>query len=162
MYRQLQSQALPLPQRKSRARLMPNAAAKSASRMRTRTNSISMRRTRLKSLARVEQVYTSPLRPHHQLPGRVRGEKERHGGTIAHSEFRRAVPTGGNLNLRKSVNDDRRTDNTALTLMCVKLLESLDGTGEEGGPVELIAPVRVLVVTDSDEVSVVIVTKEVY
>jgi hypothetical protein len=96
-----------------------------------------MRRTRLKSLARVEQVYTSPLRPHHQLPGRVRGEKERHGGTIAHSEFRRAVPTGGNLNLRKSVNDDRRTDNTALTLMFVELLGGTAGVGVADGAVEL-------------------------
>ena len=40
----------------------------------------------------------------------------------------------------------------------------LDGTGEEDEPAELvgIAPIRDLVVTDSDEVPVVIVTKGVY
>jgi hypothetical protein len=44
--------------------------------------------------------------------------------------------------------------------MCARLL---DGTGEEGGPAERsgFAPVRDLVVTDSDEVPVAIVTKEV-
>ena len=104
-------------------------------------------------------MYPSPLCPHDPLPGRVRGEEERHGGTIARSEIRRAVRTGCNSNLRRSVDED--TDDTALTLMCVKLL---DGTGEESGPVELvgIAPVRDLAVTDSVKVSVVVVTKEVY
>ena len=94
------------------------------SRMRTRTksNSISMR-TCLKSLTRLEQVYPLPLLPRHPLPDRVRGEEKRHDGAIARSEIRRAasVRTGCNSILRRSVNDDRRTDNTALTLMCVKV-----------------------------------------
>jgi hypothetical protein len=40
----------------------------------------------------------------------------------------------------------------------------LDGTREEGRPAELVGiiPVRDLIVADSDEVPVVIVTKEVY
>ena len=33
--------------------------------------------------------------------------KERHGGSITRSENRRAVRTGCNSNLRRSVNDDR-------------------------------------------------------
>jgi hypothetical protein len=32
--------------------------------------------------------------PHHPLPGRVRGEEERHGGAISRSETRRAAVYG--------------------------------------------------------------------
>lgn len=59
----------------------------------------------------------------------VQVETEHHGGTIACGEIRRAVWTSRDSNLRKSINDDRRTDkNTALALICVKLL---DGTGRD-------------------------------
>ena len=82
------------------------------------------------------------------------GEKECHGGTIVRSETRRAVrtrPTSGNSNLRRSVNDNKATDNTALTSTCANLLAV--GLGKRvclqnwSG----FASARDIVVTDSDE-----------
>ena len=81
----------------------------------------------------------------------VRGGKECHGGTIVRSETRRAVRTNGNSNLRRSVNDDRATDNTALTSTCAKLLAV--GLGKRVCLQNRtgFASARDIVVTDSDE-----------